>query len=246
MYERDRPLVWNMCTDADHEPKPKKMKFHVFSIIAAIGLSSAVSAQYHQISLGADVGIPFGDMEEEGGSLILGPTLGYEFPAGQVGITAQVGYSLVFMKDDAPYRGWNMIPAHLGIKYYFTEPQLGMYIHGQGGIHSMIREFGEVDHTIVAGVNDTAATTVTLPTVDVTYTAFSYALGIGYQMENLDVSLRYQGIGADDRDGVQVQVPGFDNQHITYPSSPAYSYIGIRIAYLFNLGRGATASTTTP
>ena len=216
----------------------------------AICGASYLSAQTTQLSLGADVGVPFGDMTEDGASLILGPTLGLEVPVGQVGITLQGGYSLVFMKDDARYTGWNMIPAHLGLKYYFTEPQLGWYAHLQGGIHSMIRDFGEETTTIIT-VNDNGtpndpsddietSTTATLPEVGITSTLFSYALGLGYQSERLDVGVRYQGIGADDEDGLQVQIPGAGNEHFTYPTSPAYNYIGIRIAYLFNLG-GNTA-----
>ena len=207
----------------------------------AICGASYLSAQTTQLSLGADVGVPFGDMSDDGASLILGPTLGLEFPVGRVGITVQGGYSLVFMKDDARYTGWNMIPAHLGLKYYFTEPQLGWYAHLQGGIHSMIREFGEVQYQVVAGADtvggvDPVTETVTLPTVGITSTLFSYALGVGYQSERLDVGVRFQGIGADDEDGLQVQIPGAGNEYFTYPTSAAYSYVGIRIAYLFNLG----------
>ena len=217
--------------------------------------ASYLSAQSTQLSLGVDVGVPFGEMTDDGASLILGPTLGLEFPVGKVGITAQGGYSLVFMKDDARYTGWNMIPAHLGLKYYFSEPQLGWYAHLQGGIHSMIREFGEETTTVIT-VNDNGtpndpsddtetSTSATLPSVGITSTLFSYALGIGYQSERMDVSVRYQGIGADDEDGLQVTIPGAGNEHFTYPSSAAYNYIGIRIAYLFNLG-GDRAGNDTP
>jgi hypothetical protein len=218
-----------------------------------------LSAQFHQLSLGADVGIPFGDMADDGATLILGPTLGYETPtfgASRVSLTLQAGYSLVFVKEaensNRPAaRSWNMIPAHLGLKYYFTDPQLGWYVHGQGGIHSMIRDFGEVTHTVTVttthddGTVTTSDETTRLPTLGITSTLFSYALGVGFQTERLDVSLRYQGIGADEERTVFVQLPtGNQQEAISYPTAAAYSYIGIRIAYLFNLG--GTARTTTP
>lgn len=226
---------------------------------AFICSSAFIMAQNPQISLGADVGIPVGDMSDDGASLILGPTLGFEVPIGQVALTLQSGYSLVFVKENEELnrpvtKGWNIIPAQLGLKYFFTEPQLGWYVHGQGGIHAMIRNFDEATTTVIT-VNDngtpndpsddtSSETSATLPAVDITSTLVSYALGVGYQSENLDVSLRYQGIGAEDEDAVYVQVPGFDNERIPYFTAAGYSYIGIRIAYLFNLGGGAGDSTT--
>jgi hypothetical protein len=225
----------------------------VLSAVLLIGSSASLLAQNPQISLGADVGVPFGDMSDAGASLIAGPTLGFEVPVGQAAITLQAGYALVFVKSDKNEerpvaKSWNMIPAQLGLKYFFTEPQLGWYIHGQAGIHSMIREFDEVTTTVIT-INDNGTpndpsddtettNSATLPAVGITRTLFSYALGLGYQTENLDVSVRYQGMGGDDEDTVFVQIPGGDNEEISYPSAPGYSYIGIRIAYLFNLGGG--------
>jgi hypothetical protein len=218
------------------------MKYQYLLIGMAFALGSVpLAAQTTQLSLGADVGIPVGDMADDGASLILGPTLGLEIPVGtRLGITLQTGYHLVFVNDDYDdrYSGWNMIPAQLGLKYYFTEQQLGFYGQFQAGIHAMIREFGEVRYDVIGGVNEADTASVTFPTLGINSTLFSWALGVGYQTERLDVSLRYNAIGADDRDRVSVQVPGFDPSVIEYRdySSPAYSYIGIRIAYLFNLG----------
>lgn len=182
-------------------------------------------------------------MADDGASLILGPTLGYELPIGvsKVGVTLQAGYQLVFVDADADerYQSWNMIPAQLGLKYYFTEPQLGFYAHAQAGIHSMIREFDRVEYDVIAGVDNADTATVAFPELGITSTLFSWALGVGYQMPNLDVSLRFNAIGADERERVAVQLPGnTDPSMIEYRdySSPMYSYVGIRIAYLFNLG----------
>jgi hypothetical protein len=209
--------------------------------------SLQLAAQSPQLSLGVDVGIPVGDMADDGASLILGPQLGFEVPIGRTAITLHTGYSLVFVKEVANRpvtRSWNMIPAQLGLKYYFAEPQLGFYVHGQLGLHAMIRDFDEVTHTVTVTTEDengnitTSEQSTTLPTLGITSTLFSYALGVGYQSERLDVSLRYQGIGAADEDAVYVQVPGFDNERVSYFTGAQYSYFGIRIAYLFNLGRG--------
>ncbi|MDQ3100727.1 MAG: DUF3575 domain-containing protein [Bacteroidota bacterium] len=222
-------------------------------------------AQNSQISLGADVGIPFGDMSDDGASLILGPTLGFEVPVGRVAFTLQGGYSLVFVKEKGETnrpvtKGWNMIPVQLGLKYFFSEPQMGWYVHGQGGIHSMIRNFNESTTTVIT-VNDNGtpddtsddtetSTEASIPSLDITSTLFSYALGVGYQSEKVDVSLRYQGIGADEEQTVFVQLPdgSTSQESVSYPTAAAYSYIGIRIAYLFNLGGGtrSAAPTGTP
>ena len=53
-----------------------------------------------------------------------------------------------------------------------------------------------------------------------TSTNFSWAIGAGYQLEKLDIGLRYNSISPDsDIEGAK-----------------ANSYIGLRIGYLINLG----------
>jgi hypothetical protein len=216
------------------------MKFKAILFGAALFASTGVFAQNTQISLGADVGIPVGDLGDVA-SLVVGPTLGVEFPVGtNLGITAQAGYQFVTTVDDAGIvfenrsillKKFTMIPIQAGLKYYFVEQQLGFYGHAQVGIHMIAREFDPL--TIeVPGFDD-----IQIAAREVSSTNFSWALGVGYQLENIDVSVRYNAMGPHDLEPNTVDIAGTELSY-SY-RSPAYSYVGIRLAYLFNVGGGA-------
>ncbi len=96
--------------------------------LAAMALAGSMAAQSPQISLAADLGLPIGDFGDFA-SFIVGPSVGFELPVGdKLGVTAQIGYQFVSLKNDNPFiKSYSMIPVQAGLKYYFTEQQLGFY-----------------------------------------------------------------------------------------------------------------------
>ncbi|MBK8615406.1 MAG: outer membrane beta-barrel protein [Flavobacteriales bacterium] len=179
--------------------------------IATVALAGSTMAQSPQLSFGADIGLPLGDFGDVA-SLIIGPSVGFELPVGDnLGVTAQVGYDFVSIKSDFKdfFDKYSMIPFQAGLKYYFTEQQMGAYGHAQIGIHSSSVTTPEIDLGIVKVPSETS-----------TSTNMSWAIGAGYMMEKLDIGLRYNSISPDsDVDG-----------------ATASSYIGLRVAYLLPLG----------
>lgn len=179
---------------------------------AAMALTGGMMAQSNQLSFGADLGLPMGDFGDLS-SLIVGPTVGFELPVGDnLGVTIQAGYQIVMLKDDVKdfYDSYSMIPAQAGLKYYFQEQQEGFYGHAQLGIHSTSYKTKDLDLGILGTIEGTSESS----------TNFSWAIGAGYQLEKLDIGLRYNSISPDsDVEGAE-----------------AANYIGLRIAYLLSLG----------
>jgi len=180
--------------------------------IAAVAFAGGLMAQSNQLSFGVDLGLPMGDFGDVA-SLMVGPSVGFELPIGDnLGVTAQVGYDIVMLKDDAKdfFDKYSIIPLQAGLKYYFTESQNGVYGHAQLGFHSVSVTTADIDlgpFGKIEGVSDTQ-------------TNFSWAIGAGYQMEKLDIGVRYNSISPDsDVEGAE-----------------ASNYIGLRVAYLLNLG----------
>lgn len=178
--------------------------------IAAIAIAGSMTAQSNQVSLALDLGLPLGDFGDFA-SLIVGPSVGFELPVGDnLGITAQLGYQIVTLKDDNPFiKSYSMIPIQAGLKYYFMDQQEGFYGHGQVGVHSTT--ITTEDFTILG---------VTVPGTSDSSTNLSWAIGAGYQLEKLDIGIRYNSI-----------MPDGDAPDGTSSSS----YIGLRIGYLLNL-----------
>jgi hypothetical protein len=183
----------------------------LYSLMASAVICGAmvVNAQSPQLSLGADLGLPIGDFGDVS-SLVVGPAVGFELPVGDnIGITAQVAYHFVMLKDGAGdfFDRYNMIPAQVGLKYYFMDQQEGFYGHGQFGIHTVSIKTADIDLGplgTIEGVSDSN-------------TNLSWAIGAGYQMEKLDIGLRFNSImpDSDAPDG-----------------ATSSSYIGLRVAYL--------------
>lgn len=189
------------------------MKARVLLIGAALVGSTAMMAQNTQLSLGADIGLPMGDFGDVA-SLLVGPNVGLELPLGdKLGVTLQAGYDFVMLKSDAKdaFKSYTLIPAQAGLKYYFMDQQEGFYAHGQVGIHSSTVKTKDIDLGPFGTVEGTSASN----------TNFSWAIGVGYQMEKLDIGLRYNSISPDSDAG---------------DDAKAATYIGLRIAYLLNLG----------
>lgn len=168
-------------------------------------------AQSNQISLGADIALPMGDFGDAYGFGI-GPTVGFELPVGDnLGITLQLAYDILMPKSEVKdfIKSSSMMPAQVGLKYYFQDQQEGFYAHGQVGVHSMSTKSEDIDLGPLGTIEGTKSSSTNL----------SWAIGVGYQLEKLDLGLRYNSITPDsDLEGAK-----------------ASSYIGLRVAYLISL-----------
>lgn len=168
-------------------------------------------AQSNQISLGVDLAMPLGDFGDAYG-LGVGPTAGFELPIGDnLGVTLQVSYDILMPKSEVKdfIKSASMLPAQLGLKYYFQDQQEGFYGHAQLGIHSVSTKTEDIDLGPLGTQEGVSSST----------TNFSWAIGVGYQLEKLDLGLRYNSISPDsDIEGAK-----------------ASSYIGLRVAYLISL-----------
>lgn len=195
------------------EPNFNLMRTRILLFGAAFCGSLAVNAQSPQLSLGVDLAMPLGDFSDFA-SFGVGPAAGIEFPVGDnIGVTVQVAYDFLTPNSDWKdfVESMSMLPAQAGIKYYFMDQQEGFYAHGQLGIHSMSTKSKEVDLGPLGAAGGETTTN----------TNFSWAIGAGYQLEKLDIGLRYNSISPDS------DAPDGTN---------AFSYIGLRIGYLINLG----------
>lgn len=182
----------------------------LFASLALAG-TTATMAQSNQLSFGVDLGMPMGDFGDMA-SFIVGPTVGFELPVGDMlGVTIQAGYDFVSLKSEAKdvFKSFTMIPAQVGLKYYFQEQQEGFYGHAQVGIHSMTVKTEDIDLGPLGTIEGTSDSNTNL----------SWAIGVGYQLEKLDLGLRFNSISPDsDAEGAK-----------------ASTYIGLRAAYLLNL-----------
>lgn len=185
---------------------------------AAMALAGGVMAQSNQISLGADVALPMGDFGDVY-SLGIGPAVGFELPVGDnLGVTLQVSYMFLTVKDDFSdfIDKSSMLPVQAGLKYYFQDQQEGFYGHAQLGIHSSSATTAEYTIPGIPGLTPD----IVVPSETESSSNFSWAIGAGYQLEKLDIGVRYNSISPDsDVDGAE-----------------ASNYIGLRLAYLLSLG----------
>ncbi|MBX2981948.1 MAG: outer membrane beta-barrel protein [Flavobacteriales bacterium] len=186
--------------------------------LAAFAFAGGLMAQSNQISLGVDLAMPLGDFGDAYG-LGVGPTAGFELPIGDnLGVTLQVSYDILMPKSEVKdfIKSASMLPAQLGLKYYFQDQQEGFYGHAQLGIHSVSTKSEEIT---TPGVPALGIPDRVTPSQTTSSTNFSWAIGVGYQLEKLDLGLRYNSISPDsDVDGAK-----------------ASSYIGLRVAYLISL-----------
>jgi outer membrane protein W len=190
-------------------------KYNTF--LAAIALCAGVTAQAQspQVSLGVDLALPVGDFGDFY-SLGVGPAAGFELPVGDnLGVTAQISYQFLMTKSDYSdlVKSSSMLPAQVGLKYYFQDQQEGFYGHGMLGIHSNSVTTEDQTFTVLGQ-------TTTIEGSTESSTNFSWGIGAGYMMEKLDIGLRYNSISPDsDIEGAK-----------------SSSYIGLRVAYLINVG----------
>lgn len=191
------------------------MNFKLMLAGLAVAGAATVNAQSPQVSLGVDLALPLGDFGEAY-SLGVGPAAGFEFPVGDnIGLTAQLSYQFLTVDSELKdlVKSSSMLPAQVGVKYYFMDQQEGFYGHAQLGIHSNSVTTEDQEFTFLGQ-------TTTIEGETTSSTNFSWAIGAGYQLEKLDIGLRYNSISPDsDIEGAS-----------------ASSYIGLRVAYLINVG----------
>ena len=191
------------------------MNFKLMLAGLAVAGAATVNAQSPQVSLGVDLALPLGDFGEAY-SLGVGPAAGFEFPVGDnIGLTAQLSYQFLTVDSELKdlVKSSSMLPAQVGVKYYFMDQQEAFYGHAQLGIHSNSVTTEDQEFTFLGQ-------TTTIEGETTSSTNFSWAIGAGYQLEKLDIGLRYNSISPDsDIEGAE-----------------ASSYIGLRVAYLINVG----------
>jgi hypothetical protein len=133
-----------------------------------------VSAQEMRLTLGLELAVPTGEFNELQG-MGVGGTLGFEVPAGPLGIIVQSGFMNFSGKDlddgqtSTMFPDLQVIPIQAGARYYFIEDQLGPYAGAMVGVHLTNCEGCEARTNI------------------------SYAPLLGFMItENFDIGLRYQ------------------------------------------------------
>lgn len=187
------------------------MKNFLLSMSAMV-LAGSMMAQSSQLNLGVDLALPMGDFGKVY-SLGVGPTVGVELPVGRnLGVTAQLAYDILMVKSDYSdmMKSASMIPIQLGAKYYFQDNQDGLYGHAHLGVHSMTSKTKDIDLGPLGKIEGSSNSS----------TNFSWGIGVGYQMESIDIGLRYNSI-TPDKDAKDA-------------GAKASSYIGLRVAYLIS------------
>lgn len=187
------------------------MKRQFLSLSLALAGSIGLLAQTKQLSLGVDLGLPLDPLSKEY-TFIPGVSAGFELPLGtNMGLTVQAGYLMPQAKSDFSevLSSSSLIPAQAGFKYYFQEQQKGFYGHAQIGIHAFSESFKAIGPFEARTASETN---------------LSWAIGTGYQLDKLDIGVRYNMI-----------IPG-DDAEAEGEETEAKSYIGLRVAYLFALG----------
>ncbi|MEO7082066.1 MAG: hypothetical protein ABIY71_11085 [Flavobacteriales bacterium] len=177
------------------------MKGHALAV-AVLLFTGGLFAQATQLSLGVDVAIPLREFNNRNVRLGRGPAVGFELPVGdRVGVTLQAAYDFLVANDsiNGRLKSAVLIPVQAGLKYYFQGQQKGFYAHGQLGIHDSMKRYRDFPFSS----NDIEPT---------------WALGVGYQLEQFDFGLRYNNL-------LGWNLKGFN----------PVGYLGVRVAYLFNL-----------
>lgn len=168
------------------------MKKLVLAIcITAISVSSYAQSGKNQIGVGADLGIPTGDVGEGLKTGFGGYAKGL-FGIGEAGqITFTTGYTTYKFKGGGDGSNYHIVPLLAGYRHnfsgFYAEPQIGYGIYG-----SKIEGLGSSSEG-----------------------AFTWAVGFGYVVSNVDFGARYQ---SGHKDGSSVAL------------------VGIHVGYNFSLG----------
>ena len=197
-------------------------KFGYVLLAGAFALSlvtfNAKAGDNSRFSVGAELALPMGSFGDQSGTGF-GGSLRYEMPVGDnLGLMLTAGY-LTFGGKTIDLGGFgkfeytnSAIPIQLGAKYYFTEQQNGFYGQVELGVH-MLSTKASFDFL---GISTSTTETST---------AFSYAPGIGYHLDNLDFGLKYQLFSET--------VTSTDLFGNSVSATSSASYLGLRVAYVF-------------
>ena len=187
-----------------------KIVFRSFGFVVCFSWASVVAAQSPQISVGADLMLPVGDLAESA-SFGVGPAIGFEYPsAPRSSVTLQFAYNFLTPKDDEGdlIKSWTFMPIQLGFKRYFMEEQKGLYGQLLLGMHNVVIETNPQDLGPILGTTEGTSEAEAY---------FSWGLNAGYQLAKFDLGVRYNSLTGKSSTGNR-------------------GYFGFRLAYLFNLG----------
>ncbi len=183
------------------------------ALVLSAFTNTAKAGDNGRLSVGAELGLPMGTFGDVA-SIGFGASARYEMPMGDnLGLMGTVGFLSFSGKDitvgtvTVKGNSQTMIPIQVGAKYYFTEQQNGMYGAFELGIHMSSYTTPAYAGYTIAGVTYGA-----YPETTTTASNLSFAPGVGYHLDNIDLGLRYQIISA---------------------TGGSSSYLGVRIAYVF-------------
>lgn len=144
----------------------------LFTLISLHAAAQVTTAGRTTLSLGAEVGIPAGDLNESQ-KIGLGGSLKALFPLFQGGaLTLSAGY-ISFSGDETgsfKYPALNFIPFKAGLRYNISPG--GLYLEPQLG------------YTSIGTANSNTKATG----------GFTYAAALGTMLQAIDLSLRYEGV----------------------------------------------------
>lgn len=162
-----------------------------FAVLVALlfttGLTNAQSKM--KLGVGAFVGLPmgtFGDITSIGfGGAVQGE---YDMGDKLVG-TLTTGYLLFSGKDVSGTKlgDWSIIPIMVGGKYFFAQ---NIYGTVQAGLNMVSYKIPATTYTLFG-------MTVTTPEQTFNETKFGYAIGVGYDMGQFDISAKYGTFATD-------------------------------------------------
>ncbi|HWJ27851.1 MAG TPA: outer membrane beta-barrel protein [Flavisolibacter sp.] len=178
-----------------------KIALLILSLVFAFSFASHAQKGNNQIGVAFETGIPVGDFGEINKAGFGGSAKGL-FGVGTVGqISLTSGYTSYSTKSKYLQSGEKetigIVPVLAGYRHnlnsFFIEPQVGV------GIYS-IHDSGSSDD-----LNDSKA-------------SFTWALGVGYKINNVELGLRYQN--------------GKVNDWIS-----TFEFVGLHLGYNFSLGK---------
>lgn len=170
------------------------------NLFLAVACCSAMGSKA-QLSLGVDAALPMGDFGDVY-SLGIGPTAGLDISLTEVfAVFGQVSYDFMMVKSDYSDVLSNayMIPYQAGLKLYVSGDSRGLYGMALLGGHT-------------AGVK----TTIGSQEESSSTSLFSWGLGGGFRMNQIDIGVRYNSISPDKE----------------IDEAKASNYIGLRVGFM--------------
>lgn len=189
-------------------------------VLSVATTTSAKGGDNGRLSIGAELALPMGTFGDQSG-MGFGVSARYEMPMGDnLALMGTVGY-LTFGKKSLDVLGYkyeytnSFIPIQVGAKYYFTEQQNGLYGSFQLGITMFSSKFSYTvpaqAAVVIGGVTYSPAVAEHTVSSTGNSSELSFAPGLGYHLDNIDLGLSYQIVSA---------------------TGGSLSYLGVRIAYV--------------